>query len=210
MVSLAAREPLMPPIEFERAGLIAVEMAAHRQHRHRQAGKLFVGRIAAIPIFVLRRMADPFAELVRFDAVKFIHFPERQARFDETELLGDLKGAVLHHRVALGMPVDMGQPGHGESIEDVVVDREIEPDPCQRQRHDGGELCAAVHRRPLRIADPAMPIPSDLAVAEGLLRDPVDDIVPVVHLAAEWRELALRIATAAHVDRKMGIARVEK
>ena len=144
MVRLGAGMFEMLAMEFERAGLVAVIDAAHRQDRDGQVGELLRGRVGLVPIGILHRMLHPFVPRLGGEAEKLRHLAEGQAGLEEAQEFRLPEGAVIIGHEAAGMAGDAGQEGRREVEEDIVAEREVEPDEAGRGRHDRRQIW---HRR---------------------------------------------------------------
>src|SRR5437762_1982933 len=109
--------------------------------------------------------------------------------------------------VLRGVATREGEPLHVVSHSDVVVGRIVQPGMSGSSRHDCGQMRWKFLRcRPLIEACVRTAPHRDFAVAERLLRQPLNNVVPVSGLVCKRLEFATGISAAADIDQREYVA----
>ncbi len=181
--------------------LIAVVLTGDAQDRHVDLRVLLRARVVAVPIRIEHRVRHPVLENrrgVADDAVDLLECAMADIEFLE---LGRPERAVGENLLLAGLAAGKHQPLHVVRVSDVVAAWKVDAGIRRRDRHDRRQVRRKfLGRGPLIVAGVGATPHRHLAIAVALLRQPFDDVVTIARLLQHRRELAFRIAAAAHVD----------
>jgi len=195
----------MAAVMLERPGLISVIGACDRQYRHVKGGIVAVVRIERVIVAVERRVGDPVEHAAR-PVPNFV--PERLERFAPFEPVARELNPGRHIGKDARLqraPGDVKMPVQNVIETDIAPHREVDPDEWRGDGNDRFQVRWTLGGgHPLVVTAIGAAIHRDVAVAERLRRQPLNDVVPIAAFVFVRNELALGVAASAHVHGKKG------
>lgn len=194
-------------IKGERTELVAVILSGDTEDGKLQLGILFRRWDHGVVIGIDRGVTDHALKDRRRVANELVDVAERKMLAVSVEEFLAPELGVAEKISLAATPAGKGQPLDIVAIADVVRKRKIQAGMCRGHRDNSGKMRRQLlGRRPLIKPGIRSAPHRDLTVAEGLCRQPFDDVVSVAGLICERLEVARGVAATAHINEREPVA----